>query len=276
MLFVKWDKSRGIQVTIPFEAHLYFAVAYLALSIFTHPELQTGVTERDLVRLTADYLLKYRFEDRPEAEKAAKEFIEFCAGRAWVFTDMGTTAEGERIFQFTHRTFLEYFTAHHLVRTHRTPKELKGALLPRLLERARDVVAQIAFQLQNKNIEGAGDNLLRLFLSEANTRDQCQKFNILSFAARCLEFLVPSPPVLRQIVETCINSCIGWSSSDASRVEVKRRFLRGEVGPRELMQDLLLSLALGENRDLVGRNLERCLAERITKGGDRESTLAVE
>ena len=42
---------------------------------------------------------------------AAREFVEFCRGRMWVFTDAGTTVSGQRLYGFTHRTFLEYFAA---------------------------------------------------------------------------------------------------------------------------------------------------------------------
>jgi predicted NACHT family NTPase len=119
MLFERWDKGRGIQVPLPIkeiESQIKPTMMYLAHWIYSDEALQSGVTERKLVAKAADYLCPKRFEDRDEAEQAAREFIEFCRGRAWVFTDTGTTKEGDGLYQFTHRTFLEYFTACYLVR----------------------------------------------------------------------------------------------------------------------------------------------------------------
>ncbi len=167
MLFERWDKGRGILVPLPFEAHINPAMKFLAHWIYSDAKLQAGVSEHNLVGKATDYLCTWRFEDKEEARRAAQEFIDFCRGRAWVFTDTGTTKQGESLYQFTHRTFLEYFTAAHLIRTHVTPKELGKVLLPKIVKREWDVVSQLAFQLQNKNVEGAGDDLLRLLLKEA-------------------------------------------------------------------------------------------------------------
>ena len=146
MMFERWDKSRNIQVILPFEAQIRPAMAFLAHWIYSDEALQAGVTEQKLIDQTTDYLWHRRFEDKDEAEKAAREFIEFCKGRAWVFTDTGTTGAGENLYQFTHRTFLEYFTADYLVRTHATTDDLLEMLLPRIENREWDIVAQLAFQ----------------------------------------------------------------------------------------------------------------------------------
>lgn len=120
MLFKRWDKGRGIRYLLPFEAHIEPAMMYLAHWIYSDGIRQSGVTEGRITAATADYLQNRQYDDRDEAEFAAGAFVEFCRGRAWVFTDTGTTQTGERLYQFTHRTFLEYFTAAYLVRVHRT------------------------------------------------------------------------------------------------------------------------------------------------------------
>ena len=205
MMFERWDKSRGILVPQPIkeiESQVRPTMMYLAHWIYTHEKLQGGVTERKLIEKAADYLCDRRFEDQDEAELAAREFIYFCRGRAWVFTDVGTTKEGENLYQFTHRTFLEYFTASYLVRCHRTPEELLQILLPRIQKEEWDVVAQLAFQLQNKKIEEAGDELLTSILNKIADTEENEGLNLLDFAARCLQFMVPSPQVTRNITAT--------------------------------------------------------------------------
>ena len=47
----------------------------------------------------------------------------------WVFSDAGTTAAGERLYAFTHRTFLEYFAAAQLAYDSDTPEQLASNLL---------------------------------------------------------------------------------------------------------------------------------------------------
>src|ERR1019366_2769688 len=116
MLFERWDRSRGIEAMLPFEQQVRPAMMFLANWIYSDTRLQSGVTEDQLIKKASDYLLQRRFERSDEALGAAKSFVDFCVGRAWVFTDTGTTAAGDNIFQFTHRTFLEYFTAGYLVR----------------------------------------------------------------------------------------------------------------------------------------------------------------
>ena len=163
MLFDRWDKGRGIRVPSSVEeiqAHIRPTMMYLAYWIYSNEALQGGVTERNLIKKAAEYLYEKRFEDIDEAENAAKRFIDFCRGRAWVFTDIGTTKEGENLYQFTHRTFLEYFTAAHLVRINSTPNKLREILFPKIAKREWDVVAQLAFQIQNRNVESAADELL--------------------------------------------------------------------------------------------------------------------
>ncbi|GAF94141.1 unnamed protein product, partial [marine sediment metagenome] len=93
MLLERWDPSRGIWVHLPIPEPK-FLLSHLAHWIYSDELLQSGVPENILTKEATKFLLSRRFETEEEAEKAAKEFIEFCRGRAWVFTDAGTTPEG--------------------------------------------------------------------------------------------------------------------------------------------------------------------------------------
>lgn len=212
MLFERWDKSRNIHALLPFEAHIRPAMMYLAHWIYTNDSLRAGVTEQLLVKKATDYLHQKRFADSDEAEQAARTFISFCRGRAWVFTDTGTEKGGERIYQFTHQTFLEYFTAIFLVRTHATPESLLESLLVRIEEREWDVVAQLAIHRQHRQSEDAGDQLLSLLLVHAQNVENMKQWNVLDFTIRCLQFIVPSPWVVRNITEKLVLKLIQWGS----------------------------------------------------------------
>ena len=273
MLFERWDKGRGIRVTLPIEAHIRPAMMHLAHWIYADEGLQSGVTEQRLIAKTTDYLCPKRFEDRDEAESAAKQFIEFCRGRAWVFTDTGTTKEGDRLYQFTHRTFLEYFTAAQLVRTNPTPEPLLGVLLPKIVKREWDVVAQLAFQIQNKNVEGAGDELLTRVKNSAISLSNGEAWNLLSFATRCLEFIVPSPRVCRDLATTCVGLMIQRALQRPLREQMT--FKHSEYAdPREAIAGLLH--ASSENRRTIKETLQQELVRRINSANDDEALPAAE
>lgn len=273
MLFERWDKSRGILIPLPFEADISPAMKFLAHWIYSNETLQAGVTEQRLVQKGAEYLFERRFENYNDAKAASLEFIEFCRGRAWVFTDVGTEPDGERLYQFTHRTFLEYFTAAHLVRTLRTPEELSGILMPRIEIGEWDVVAQLAFQLQHKNIEGAGDWLLSNLVSQAEKCVDPIDWTILHFAARCLAFIVPRPRVAREVCIACLNMTLHVI---CNRMEWKRGIdnLHPEWEPSDLIANLLHSAT--ENRSVIADSLRVFVGERVAGGNEREAVLSLE
>jgi hypothetical protein len=271
MLFERWDKGRGIFVPLPFEHHISPAMKYLAHWIYSDEKLQAGVTEPKLVTKAADYLCNVRFENRDEGESAARKFIEFCKGRAWVFTDTGTTKDGDSLYQFTHRTFMEYFTAAHIVRTNATPADLLRTLIAKIEKREWDVVAQLSFQLQNKQLEGAGNDLLTALVEHAKNTQGKQAWNILSFAARCLEFIVPSPRVTRGIVAACIEQTFGCALAPTSSNSIDAYT---EFEKTQLIGDCVVASV--ENRGPVADSFTRMMTDMINSGNLRESALAIE
>jgi predicted NACHT family NTPase len=102
------------------------------------------VTERDLITETTMFLRGRGFESGDDARAAAAEFVEFCRGRMWVFSEVGTTATGENLYAFTHRTFLEYFAAAWLAYDCDTPERLARRLAPRIAREEWPVVAELA------------------------------------------------------------------------------------------------------------------------------------
>ena len=98
MLFDKWDSHRGLGPDLKVGQQVDPAMKHLAYWLFTTGD-SDGVTEHNLISETASYLHERSFEDLHEARVAAQEFVEFCRGRAWVFTDVGTTREGERLYE---------------------------------------------------------------------------------------------------------------------------------------------------------------------------------
>jgi hypothetical protein len=58
------------------------------------------------------------------------------------FYECSKDKTNEELYQFTHRTFLQYFTAFHLVRIHATTDKLAEFLLPKIEQREWDRIAK--------------------------------------------------------------------------------------------------------------------------------------
>ncbi|GAP77811.1 clpB protein [Brachybacterium sp. SW0106-09] len=203
LLYNRWDRSRAIIVDFRASAHVDDALRHLAYWMYRSPEAIEGVTERELIRESTDFLSgKYRTQG--EALEAAKEFISFCKGRAWVFGEAGTTPTGEAIFKFAHRTFLEYFAAHELTRNSDSPEEVASVLLKHISKAEWDVVGQLSVQIvHEKTRDGATRVLLRL-LRDGRRRKLINQLNILAFVGRCLSFSPASPDVSKLFIQKSV------------------------------------------------------------------------
>ncbi|WP_261568625.1 NACHT domain-containing protein [Frankia gtarii] len=204
VLFERWDKQRGIQALLPFDAHVRQAMRSLALWLYEEPVRQNGLTRTKLVAFVKSYLLKKRYDDEIEAENAATSFVDFCTGRAWVLTDLGSDPK-QSLFGFTHRTFLEYFAASQLVRENSSARALYRCLKARIAAKEWDVVAQLSLQILGQNVEDGSDDFLTLLAKDAAKLTGEAKKNALSFLARSLTFIVPRPDLIRSISDLCMD-----------------------------------------------------------------------
>lgn len=216
MLFNKWDGHRGIKADLQVGQQVDPAMKYLAYWLFTRDSVD-GVPEADLINETTKYLHDRLFEDEYEARSAATEFVEFCRGRAWVFTDVGTTPEGERLYKFTHRTFMEYFAAYHLARLSETPEKLATTVAPRVANAEWDVVAQLAVQIIDKHSDGGANRVFIALLNEKRRRSESKRQNVIGFLIRCLTFAQVSPKTLRLLTSTVVSRTLEPDANRKSR-----------------------------------------------------------
>jgi hypothetical protein len=261
LLFDRWDKQRGIQVQLSFDAHVYAAMRSLALHMYSQEQQQLSRTE--LIYYIKSYLLNKRFDDPDVAEAAAEEFIDFCKGRAWVLTDVG-----EERYGFTHRTFLEYFSASQLVRLNPGAEPLFNTLQNRLCTREWDTVAQLAVQILGRSVEDGADDFLSLTVSSGLAAAPKAKANLMSFAARALQFIVPRPEVLRAIVTASIQLL---TDADVDQHGYDRR----RIGLRPSAQAATNLLAVApELREDVGRLARDAITTMLEENWRQEQLLA--
>ncbi|GLY53629.1 NACHT domain-containing protein [Lentzea sp. NBRC 102530] len=196
MLFEQWDSKRGIELPIKFHGRLRGAVQHLAWKMFSATESGKPQKRTRVINHLTEYLDR-KLDDHDVSVAAAEEFLAYCTGRAWILTDVGANE-----FGFTHRTFLEYFAAEHLVRTHRTAEALWAVLKPTVDQ--WDVVAQIVLQLFERNFEGGADELLEEALHNGG----------LYFATRALRHVAPSDQVVRTITTAALEKFVRFPLED--------------------------------------------------------------
>jgi hypothetical protein len=206
LLFEDWDKRRGIEQAAGVEQLLQPALRHLAFWLYTEPSApQRGVPEEAAIRQTAKFLDDKQFGNEILAEQAARTFIAFCRGRSWVFSDIGTgQAEDGRtdteLYGFTHRTFLEYFTAEQLVSDHQSTKDLERALRPKILRGEWEMVSQLAVHIKQEINFGSADEFIGLLLDSGS--DDTDRLVAAGFAARVLHGITVSAPTCRKVVST--------------------------------------------------------------------------
>ena len=205
MLFEAWDKHRGIEFVLPIEEHLRPAMRDLARWIYERPELQNGVPEHMLVAQASSFLNEHRFGDEHRAHRAATQFVEFCRGRAWVFSDSGLDEHDEPLFSFTHRTFLEFFTAEELVGRSETVEELAGELIPHVAAGEWEVVAQLALQIRSRRQTGAADRFIAACLRSLEVVTPDERENLFEFLAGALAVVVPRPATTASVVVAALS-----------------------------------------------------------------------
>ena len=205
LLFRRWDARRRIHQELRAGHLLEPALRHLAWWLFTRADAQTAVTERELVAAATEFLHGRGFESLDAAREAAREFVEFSRGRMWVFSDQGTTASGEKLYAFTHRTFLEYFAAAQLAYDSDTPEKLARTLAPRVARGEWAVVGELAVQIKDSTSREGATRIYDLLLNERRKRHIKGRSNVLQFLARTLRSVDPSPEVIRRLTRQTVD-----------------------------------------------------------------------
>jgi hypothetical protein len=238
------DYRRGIHVELAVGQHVRRILGALALWMFAGDARESAVTERRLVQWVAKYLAERQFEDPDDARGAAQQFVDHIRGRAWILAEVGTTSVGQPLFSFVHRTFLEYFAAAQLVRTHPAAQSLHQFLAAHIRTGEWNEVAQLAAIMLDRNIEGGGEDFLSLLVANATQPDERRA--VLEFAARMLGNIASSPKVLRGVFRGCWD--LACSIDENSQLERPS----GTTQPDRIPAALLLTLP-PENREALNR-----------------------
>jgi NACHT domain len=204
LLLRRWDARRRIHQDLRAGHLVEPALRHLAWWLFTRANTQSAVTERELVAATAEFLHGRGFEPEDDAHDAACEFIEFCRGRMWVFSDAGITASGERLYAFTHRTFLEYFAGAQLAYDSDSPEKLARTLAPHVARGEWDVVGELAVQIKDRTSREGAKRIYETLLDERRRRGPEGRSAVLQFLSRALRSVDPSRDVTRRLTREVV------------------------------------------------------------------------
>jgi hypothetical protein len=213
LLFHRWDARRRIHQELRAGRLIEPALRHLAWWLFTREETQAAVTERQLVAETTTFLRDRGFESEDDARDAAREFVQFCRGRMWVFSDAGTTSEGERLYAFTHRTFLEYFAAAQLAYDSDSPELLAQTLAPHIAHGDWEVVGELAVQIKDGTSTGGARRVYEPLLDERRRYSSEGSSRILQFLARTLRSVDPSPQTTRRLTKEVLHFLLSGPDS---------------------------------------------------------------
>lgn len=184
LMFDKWDKNRGIIPDVPSDFERAELFSEIAAEMFENVELRAGVSKDWLQGRVLDFFYNL-YLDRARAIKSSKTITDFLIGRAWVMSEIG-----DRIFAFTHQTFLEYYFARGLDGRFDTVLEILKELQPKIIRSEWDVVAHLALQLKTQGAIRRQDEALR-WLTDKIGKFRTNKYDLAlrRFAAKSLEYL---------------------------------------------------------------------------------------
>ena len=235
LLIGKWDERRKIHHELQAGRLVEPAIRYLAWWLLNGHDSSAAVTERSLIRETASFLYGRGFESDDDARIAAKEFVDFCRGRMWVFIEVGTSADGEKLYAFAHRTFLEYFAAAHLATISDTPEDLARAIAPHVSSpNSWQLVGELAIQIKDSSSDRGSDRIYATLLSPSLAfQEDGPK---LTFLVRCLESVRLSPAMVRSLIRALMDYRMS-SNSSAVSMHPFRLLLAQNPIPDQLITD---------------------------------------
>ncbi|WP_299933398.1 NACHT domain-containing protein [uncultured Pelagimonas sp.] len=202
LLFDQWDKFRDITPDLPERYRLFDLFKHLSALLYENEEYGGTIGKDDLER-EARVFFKSDYIDNREGRSAAaaQHMVAHLTGRAWILHEVG-----ENIFEFTHRTFMEYFYAKFLDTEFEDTTTLVNSCLEHVVAGQRTLPTHLALQIRTNNKRAAST---KVAVALTNALNEHPKNNeLLDFCLDSLGYILPSGDQLRQLVSTLAKPAI--------------------------------------------------------------------
>ncbi|MEV7071647.1 NACHT domain-containing protein [Streptomyces sp. NPDC093990] len=193
LLFQRWDAMRHIEQPVDHRQYGTRLMQELALFFYKSQRAQAGVQEKQLRKIISQFFTGTASVDEVDADNRAQDFLNFCADRAWLLTYQGTDDRDQRLFGFTHRTFMEYFAAEAIVRRARSIDEIVIEIARAYEADSSSVLADVIFQCADDKYDGGAREVVAGLMDKA--RGLGRK-NAPKYISLCLRIMnaAPLPP----------------------------------------------------------------------------------
>jgi hypothetical protein len=158
-LFHRWDTHRQIQQVESMPKYGDRLMQEIARWFFTTPSTGGGLDEQILTKVISNFMKDMLGFDPADAERDARDFLGFCASRLWLLAKVGTGHGGVRIFNFTHRTFYEYFAADAIARATKNEHGIAGQIVESFKTDATSVLPELLIQAYDEYRERGAANV---------------------------------------------------------------------------------------------------------------------
>ena len=199
LLFQRWDAMRQIEQPVDHRQYGTRLMQELALFFHKSQNAQAGVQEKQLRKIVSQFFTTTASVDEPEANSRAQHFLDFCSDRAWLLTYQGTDDRDQRLFGFTHRTFMEYFAAEAIVRRARSIEDIVEEITRAHEQDASSVLADVIFQCADDKYDGGAREVVAGLMDK--TRGIGWR-NAPKYISLCLRIMnaAPLPPASTQLI----------------------------------------------------------------------------
>ena len=200
LLFDRWDRFRDIVPDLPERYRLYDLLMFISSQLYENEDYGGRVSKDKLLRMTREFFKKDYIDNKEgRASEAAAKFVDHLTGRAWILHEVG-----ENIFEFTHRTFMEYFYARHLDAQNEITEDLFNAVKSSLFSGQRTVPAHLAFQIRAKDNRKVSSKIATCLVEALNEQGS---FHLLQFSSQTCSYLLPTAEELDILVGKVTQIC---------------------------------------------------------------------
>lgn len=237
LLFRRWDSLKAIDPEIPDPHWLFQLVTELARQLYLiSPAVQQPNQEWLRARVLEFFRNVYEIDAEHRAQAAADRFVSHLIGRSWILQERSAG-----IFEFSHRTFMEYFYARWLDDAFDSIDALLVHATPYIVAGEQTVPLHLAFQLKTasklKSAQQLTNQLIELLAKtraiaqvEKGKRDASSTDMLarsVQFVIESVSYLQPNEQSLIRIVRELTNSVESkeqWSSSIGNLIEHSTKF----------------------------------------------------